>query len=108
MTALAALAVVLLAFRQQIHEAACRAIHAGRYLRLSHVGHGALRCARCGAGFAGPFDAVGLDHEAAAVSDATLAKYLPADERPAADEVVKHAKPVKPLAPVAQFGRARR
>lgn len=103
--ALVALAAVALALHESIREAFCRYWHAGRYLRLSYVGHGALRCARCGAGFAGPFDAVGLDDAAAFVSDATLAKYVPADERPA-DEVVKHAKPIKPLAPVAQFKRA--
>jgi hypothetical protein len=102
-SALAAALLIAWAFRQQIREAACRAIHAGRYLRLSHVGHGALRCARCGAGFAGPFDAVGLDN--ASVSDATLAKYVPADERE--DEAPKPKPVPKPLAPVAQFKRAK-
>lgn len=102
MTALVVVITLALAFRQQLHEAACRSLHAGRFLRLSHVGHGALRCARCGAGFAGPFDAVGLEN--APVSDATLAKYLPVEERSIEESVTK-AKPIRPLAPVAQFGR---
>jgi len=99
-TALAVVLAVALAFRRPIHEALCRYWHAGVHLKPSHVGHGALRCTRCGAGFAGPFDAVGMDD--APVSDATLAKYLLAEERPIEESTTK-ARPVKPLAPVAQF-----